>query len=288
MRSEYYTYIQENSVEGSGTAHSYVRALDMLGPILKNQTTTFAHHSDIWSIQIPATIEQLYEFILKEQRKKETGIFSGHKPASYWEGGYYSAALGSYKNFLVSYQYIQQHEDRLWKIYKEAKSSSSKLSSELENAEFKEIEKIIPEKDVDFSTKEGKEKLRLTKTRVNQDFFRKMILAEYNTQCCITGLNVPEVLRASHIVAWAEDEQNRMNPANGLCLSATYDAAFDRHLISFDDDYRLILSPSLKEHYTNQAFKDQFLAIEGQKIKMPKLFLPAKRLLARHRDEVIA
>lgn len=76
MRSEYYTYIQENSVEGSGTAHSYVRALDMLGPILKNQTTTFAHHSDIWSIQIPATIEQLYEFILKEQRKKKQAFLA--------------------------------------------------------------------------------------------------------------------------------------------------------------------------------------------------------------------
>lgn len=146
MRTEYYTYIQKNSVEGSGTAHSYVRALDMLGLVLKNRTTEFTHHSDIWSIQIPETIEQLYEFILNEQRKKESGIFSGHTPSSYWEGGYYSAALGSYKNFLIAYRYIRQHEERLWKIYKEAKKPSSKLSNELENAAFEEIEKIIPER----------------------------------------------------------------------------------------------------------------------------------------------
>jgi len=274
-------------MEGSGTAHSYVRALDMLGPILQSQTIEFSQCADIWSIDSAKLIGQIYEFVKVEQRKKAAGIFGGHKPSSYWEGGYYSAALGSYGQFLRSYKYIRQHEDRLWKIYNEAKKPSSRLSKQLEDAEFEEIEKIVPDKDIDFSTKEGKDKLRLTKTRVNQDFFRKMILAEYNTQCCITGLNIPEVLRASHIVGWAEDKKNRMNPANGLCLSATYDAAFDRHLISFDDDYRMILSPYLKEYYTNKAFKEQFLAFEGRGILKPERFVPDHGLLEKHRGKMI-
>lgn len=285
MREEYYRYIRENSVEGSGTAHSYVRALDMLGPILHFRTTEFTMCSDIWQITVPKDISTLYEFVKSEQRKKEAGVFGGHTPSSYWEGGYYSAALGSYRDFLKSYKYIHKHEDRLWKIYNAAKKASSRLSKKLEDTEFDEIEKIITDKAIDFQSKEGKDVLRQVKARVNQDFFRKMILTEYHNQCCITGLNIPDVLRASHIVGWAEDPKNRMNPANGLCLSATYDAAFDRHLISFDDDYRMIFSPSLKEHYTNKAFGEQFLKFEGQVISKSKRFCPDHALLEKHREK---
>ena len=75
------------------------------------------------------------------------------------------------------------------------------------------------------------------KVRSNQHVFRKMILNIYNQSCCITGLNIPEVNRASHIIPWSEDQTIRLDPRNGLCLSATYDAAFDKYLISLDDDY---------------------------------------------------
>jgi len=277
VRERYNEYVKENSVPDSGTAHSYARALDMLGPILKERTTKFAQYSDIWSILAPEAIEQIYEFVKVEQRKKSTGIFAGHEPSSYWKGGYYSAALGSFRQFLISHKYIQQHEERLWKIYKEAKKLTAKLSRQLEDAEFEEIDKIVPDKEIDFSSQEGKERLALAKTRVNQDFFRKMILAEYRCECCVTGLDIPEVLRASHIVGWAEDAKNRMNPANGLCL---------RHLISFDEKYRLILSPSLKERYTSKAFKEQFLKFEGSRIAKPERFCPDQGLLERHRGRM--
>ena len=61
-------------------------------------------------------------------------------------------------------------------------------------------------------------------------------------RCCLTGLDLPQLNRASHIIGWAEPKgkQIRMDPRNGLCLSATYDAAFDRKPITFDEDYRLV------------------------------------------------
>ena len=114
-----------------------------------------------------------------------------------------------------------------------------------------------------------------------------MILSIYKGECCLTGLSVREVLRASHISAWASDAKNRMNPENGLCLSATYDAAFDRHLISLDEDYRLILAPSAKEHYTDEAFKEHFVKLEGKRITMPVRFLPSQELLSKHREKLI-
>ena len=100
------------------------------------------------------------------------------------------------------------------------------------------------------------------------------------------GFSLVDVLRASHISPWAEDEKNRLNPENGLCLSATYDAAFDRHLISFDEHYRLVVSKAIKDYYTDAAAKSYFLDREGQKMSLPTKFLPSQSLLEKHRELV--
>jgi putative restriction endonuclease len=67
---------------------------------------------------------------------------------------------------------------------------------------------------------EGKSRETILRTRVNQDFFRAAVLAAYDGRCCITGLSVPKLLNASHIVPWSVDVKNRTNPRNGLCLNA--------------------------------------------------------------------
>lgn len=78
----------------------------------------------------------------------------------------------------------------------------------------------------------GKERLSLVKTRVNQNFFRKLILSSYNYKCAITGINVINLLVASHIIPWSKDKKNRVNPRNGICLNNLHDKAFDIGLIS--------------------------------------------------------
>lgn len=132
--------------------------------------------------------------------------------------------------------------------------------------------------------KKGRDSISVTKIRLGQSYFRKMVLQNYNNRCCVTGLNIPQILHASHIVPWSSDKSNRMNPENGLCLSATYDAAFDKHLISFDDDYRLILSNEIKDYYENDVVKAYFKNFEGKQIILPTLFFPNKKLLQKHRE----
>ncbi len=284
FRDKYSQYMNEQNVEGSGRASSYVRALDLLGPILAKSESLFPDCSNVWEIESLDRIADLYEYVLKQQRLGEEGIFKNEKPMSYWRDRYCSAALKSYKEFLI----LNQHESRLWDLYNEPEVQPSELSKRMEEEEVDSIESLIDDRDLDFSTKEGKEVLRETKARVNQGFFRKMLLDTYETRCCVSGLNIPEVLRASHIVAWKEDKKNRLNPANGLCLSATYDAAFDRHLISFDEDYRMIFSATLKEYYSNEAFKTQFEAFKGKPISKPKRFCPDQEFLQKHRDKMPA
>lgn len=104
--------------------------------------------------------------------------------------------------------------------------------------------------------------------------------------CCITGLNIPQVNRASHIVAWADDASRRLDPSNGLYLSATYDAAFDKNLISLDDDYRIILAKDIKDHYTSDSVNEYFIKKEGQQISLPSRYSPNQKYLAQHRSKI--
>lgn len=104
---------------------------------------------------------------------------------------------------------------------------------------------------------------RVQRVRCAQSFFRKVLLAAYGDRCCISGIAVPQLLVASHILPWADYPEHRVNPRNGLCLSSLYDAAFDRHLITFDEDNRLVLGATLHDHLTNAVLRASFVPFEG-------------------------
>ena len=82
--------------------------------------------------------------------------------------------------------------------------------------------------------------------RIGQDIFRKALLAYWNGRCPLTGIADPELLRASHIKPWSacETDAERLDVHNGLLLSALWDAAFDKGLVTFADDGTPILSPT--------------------------------------------
>lgn len=88
---------------------------------------------------------------------------------------------------------------------------------------------------------EGRTREAIVRTRINQGFFRAAVLAAYGSRCCITGLSLPILLNASHIVPWSVDEKNRTNPRNGLCLNAIHDRAFDCGLLTVTPDLKVKL-----------------------------------------------
>ena len=138
-------------------------------------------------------------------------------------------------------------------------------------------------------TKEGEDKISLTKQRKGQDYFRRMILANYGGRCALTGIDIPQLLLASHIIPWADKshKKDRLNPCNGICLSALYDKAFDQGLITISpDDYCVVLSSALRENETKEYYDKHFDCIKGQKLTMPADYLPNRDFLAYHRDKV--
>lgn len=93
----------------------------------------------------------------------------------------------------------------------------------------------------------GTEVERLVRQRVGQQKFREAMLDYWGGACAVTGLALPEVLRASHAKPWAQcaSDAERLDVFNGFLLVANLDALFDRFLISFDDTGRLLVSPTL-------------------------------------------
>lgn len=159
---------------------------------------------------------------------------------------------------------------------------SEQLLAEIENRELEEVAEFPKEE----FPKEGKERERMVRVRVNQRFFRAAILAAYENKCCITGLPIPELLTASHIVPWAIDHENRLNPRNGLCLNAMHDRAFDRGLLTITTEYKVKLSRKVKDLDESTAVKDLLTRYEGLPITLPTRFVPDRYLLERHKREV--
>lgn len=131
----------------------------------------------------------------------------------------------------------------------------------------------------------GEDVIAETKVRRGQALFRATVLSAYQNRCCVTGLSDVRLLNASHISPWRDDPSNRLNPRNGLCLSALHDRAFDRGLITLDGGLRVVLSPRLESN-NNPFVRSSLAEYAGQPIEQPEKFAPRRDFLAYHREHI--
>lgn len=122
--------------------------------------------------------------------------------------------------------------------------------------------------------------------RVGQNFFRRAVLANFDETCSVTGVAEPRLLVASHISSWRNDVANRHNPRNGLCLSATFDRAFDQFLMTVMPDLTVRLSEQLLKGSTPQT-RAYFAPYEGAKLRPPTRLALDARLLAEHNERFL-
>ena len=136
------------------------------------------------------------------------------------------------------------------------------------------------------STTSPTEKVSSVLTRRMQSFFRRLILAAYESRCCVTGNPIPDLLIASHILPWSEFPKQRLDPQNGLCLAAHFDRAFDSGLITFREDLRLMLGSAIRSHCAVEAVAREFISRDGTPLKVSGRFPPNLEFLAYHRERI--
>jgi len=93
------------------------------------------------------------------------------------------------------------------------------------------------------------ERSSLVQARIGQGAYRQSLMRYWKGSCSVTCCPITQVLIASHIKPWSESENNeRLDPFNGLLLVATLDRLFDQGLISFTDNGDLICKDEIKDH----------------------------------------
>jgi putative restriction endonuclease len=113
--------------------------------------------------------------------------------------------------------------------------------------------RTLPNRVADAFRRETKDLPRSTEAerfvvqRVGQNLFRNALIDYWQGRCCVTGLDVPELLRASHVKPWAacDDDDERLDVFNGLLLAPHIDALFDGGWLSFSDEGRVLISEAL-------------------------------------------
>lgn len=113
-----------------------------------------------------------------------------------------------------------------------------------------------------------------------------MVLANYNGKCALTGIDIRKLLVASHIIPWSENKEERLNPENGICLSALYDKAFDKGLIAFDDEENVMFSNLLEKNVGKDYYTRYFLPIKSTQLSEPNKYRPNLQFLEWHRDVI--
>ena len=144
-----------------------------------------------------------------------------------------------------------------------------------------DAEPLLPSIPIDWTG--PTDELALRQVRLAQGYFRRVVLANFGGRCALTGIATPELVTASHIVPWAEATEHRVNPHNGLCLNRLHDAAFDKHLITFDDDLRMVLGRRLRAELALEPVAESLRRYDGQRLREAEKHGIDRTLLARHR-----
>lgn len=162
---------------------------------------------------------------------------------------------------------------------------SEKILAKLKNIRVEDII-VSPIISANLPLPKGLDKSSIVKARVNQTFFRSAILIAYSGKCCITGIGVPQLVVASHIIPWAKREDTRTDPRNGLLLNSIHDRAFDAGLITVTTEYVVKLSDYIYDFLPNDVIDSWFVKYNGKTISLPDKFLPSTDYLRWHNDNI--
>lgn len=150
-------------------------------------------------------------------------------------------------------------------------ASALSLKSDIDELEECLTSQTDPEKRTEIET--------LIKARLAQGKFRKDVLKLYPS-CPLTGLDIEPLLIASHIKPWSVCNNNeRLDPFNGLMLAPHIDALFDKGLITFDTDGTIKISPKIDP-------KNQERLGISSSMKLKKIRSKSKKYFEYHRNHV--
>lgn len=91
-----------------------------------------------------------------------------------------------------------------------------------------------------------------------------------------------------YIKPWKDSDEHteRTNPCNGLCLNAFHDKAFDKGLITFDSNFKMLISSKLENCCMDDDTKRWLKSYKGVALHFPESFAPAREFMQYHNDKI--
>ena len=124
------------------------------------------------------------------------------------------------------------------------------------------------------------------KVRLHQAEFRELVLSAYGRRCAISGLPIPDLLQAAHIIP-DRDERGRPEVTNGICLSTLHHSAYDRNLLGIDPDGKIHIANAVLDQHDGPTLEMAIKGFHGRRIRLPSHLedRPNRDYLAEHFDE---
>lgn len=172
-------------------------------------------------------------------------------------------------------------------LWDEFVKNTEQIAAETEEA-FARIEPNAAARELETIQAPGGETdtLRIVRARRVQSFFRAAVLTSYGSCCAISGLALPELLIASHIIPWNASVERRADPTNGICLNALFDKAFDRGLLTIDGNFRVVVSTRIREAAISADLACSLDEAHGRLIRIPTRLPPDPNALAHHHNKI--
>ncbi len=140
------------------------------------------------------------------------------------------------------------------------------FSSPEEKAALEEIKEQVEKRNFRVEDSWG-----LVKKRVGSAYFRKQVLSNFDHNCCVCRLDLEPLLEAAHIIRWAEDPGNRLNPGNGLSLCSLHHKAFDLEFLGVDQELVINVPEDVLES-ENEAVRTFIGSFDGRNIMEPRTY----------------
>lgn len=262
LRQDLVDYMNAIHVEYLNPSQPYRRAADM---------------ASLWTKRMSeiGALPEVVEFSIHDQQQIQG-------PRGYVKSG--DKGYGIIREIslpLVSYIFVMRLADTsgqpvfYWKLFADFEAISNKQEALV----YTYGKKNRPSEPAE--RKENPQRRELYKARHGQGLYRERLLAECPF-CPITMINDERLLVASHIKPWAvSTEQEKTDPKNGFMLSPLYDRLFDRGLMTFSEDRRILLS-----NWISPANKNRLGVKEGQLVQLLPLDDERKKYMDFHRTSV--
>ena len=182
--------------------------------------------------------------------------------------GHKGSSHGNKLEPIIWNRYLIDDELDIEKLHSDAEKIKAGILNSKEGTIYTSATKTT---DLENRPFRDQDRFYMVKQRLDQNLFRKAVLANFDSRCPFSGCAIPQLIDAAHILPWNDYPNARMKVSNGLALNKLIHVAYDKDLLGIDPDGRVVVSDLLLANVSGEPCRDFFLRIKDHCIDFQRL-----------------